>query len=395
MVSFEETVNKAIADGVLQGLVVCAEDARGKWSYSKAFGKQSLAEGAKDMQLDTPLQIASMTKLITTIAVLQLVERGKIGLDDDVKQYIPELLQEGVLESVDDKGQATTKPVKNKITLRLLLTHSSGSIYDGYDPRLGQIKKAKGIAPNEGNTLMERGLFPLLYEPGSRWSYGFSIDWAGRVLEKLSGGTLDSWVKENILPPLGIKDMSFYPFAPEKVIKNLPMIAQRKGESGGLVPQPIDFINVGAKDSFGGHGGVISMPEYVKILQSLLANDEKLLEKQTVDMMFQPQLGQGSKQTLNAILDSPLGAWFVGDFPSGQQYDWGLGGILVTEDNQGRRKKGTLIWSGLANCFWFIDREAGLCGVFGTQVMPPGDPLVEEVIKEFEFDMNRKFKASL
>ncbi|KAF2148709.1 beta-lactamase family protein [Myriangium duriaei CBS 260.36] len=414
MGSFEDTVKKAVADGVLPGLVVFAQDVggedekiaiyhlrleananAGKLSYAEAFGKTSVGGDAKDMQLDTPLQIASMTKLLTTIAVLQLVDRELVGLDDDVERYIPEFVKEGLLKDVEEDGKPVTKPIKNKVTLRLLLTHSSGSIYDGYLPKLQRVKQFRGIAPNAGTTLEERALLPLIFEPGTSWVYGFGIDWAGRVLERITGDTLDAWMKKNMWPQLGIKKISFYPFM---VIDpaNLPHIATRNEKTGGLAPvPPKGFLNYGNKDSFGGHGAVASMDEYIKVLHSLLINDGKLLKPATADQMFQPHLTPEAKARFHSILGSPAGDVFVGDFPEPEQYDWGLGGLLVERDNEGRRKKGTLIWSGMANCYWFIDRKAGLCGVFGAQVLPPGDKKVGEVIKSFEYEMNRKLSAKL
>lgn len=166
MSDFEGYVEKAIKDNVLQGCVAYAQDKSGKLSYAKAFGKQSLDADAKDWQLDTTLQIASMTKLLTSVAVLQVVERGLIGLDDDVAKYVPELPAQGLLKAVDAHGKAMTEPLKNKVTLRLLLTHSAGTIYDFFDPRLSQVKQAKGLPPGGGSTIDERALYPFVYEPG-------------------------------------------------------------------------------------------------------------------------------------------------------------------------------------------------------------------------------------
>ncbi|PNS21796.1 hypothetical protein CAC42_394 [Sphaceloma murrayae] len=391
MVALEDLVQKAVKDGVYAGCAFSATDKSGKLNYAKAFGKTSAADNAQDFKLNTVLQIASMTKLLTTISVLQLVEQGKVGLDDDMNKHIPELVEQGVIQSVDADGKATTAPIKGKLTLRHLLTHSAGSTYDVWSPQIQSVKKARGLPPQGGKVMSERFLFPLVYEPGTSWQYSGSIDWAGQVLERITSQTLEEYMATNLWPALGVKDFAFFPARrPDMQGRQAGMTARDEG-SGRVVDFGGPLLNEGSKDCFGGHGGYSTVEEYVKVLASILRNDGKLLKKETVDMMFQPQLSEGSKKALKQTLDTPeIAKMFIGDFPEPEQYNWGLGGILMERDNEGRRKKGTLIWSGLPNCFWFIDREAGVCGVFGTQVIPPGDSKVEETIKAFEFDVNER-----
>lgn len=197
-------------------------------------------------------------------------------------------------------------------------------------------------------------------------------------------------MKQNMWPQLGVKDIAFSPHATPELRARLAKLVNRNASTDGLEPAPEKWINTGNTDCFGGHGTIASIGDYIKVLHSILVDDEKILKSGTVQELFRPQLTPESKGALKAILSSPMGASFVGDFPTDQEYDWGLGGILVTQSNNGRRSKGTMIWSGMANCFWFIDRDAGICGVFGAQVLPPGDPKVEEVIKTFEYDMYKR-----
>ncbi|KAF4549646.1 Acyltransferase-like protein 2 [Elsinoe fawcettii] len=391
MVALEQLIEKAVKDGVYAGCALASADRSGKLSYAKAFGKTSLSEGAEDFKLDTVLQIASMTKLLTTIAVLQVVEKGQVGLDDDVVKYIPELVEQGVLKDVAEDGKPTTVPIKGKLTLRHLLTHSGGCCYDAWHPTIPKVKKYNGKPAQGGATFEDRMTYPLLYEPGSSWTYSTSIDWAGRVLERITGGTLEEHMRKNMWPQLGVKDFTFFPDQHPDMKQRLAGLTARDDKSGKVVPYPLPFLNDGSKDCFGGHGGYATIEEYIKVLQSILRNDGKLLKKETVDQMFKPQLTPESRAALQQQVGTPeIVSMFIGDFPEPKQYDWGLGGILVEKDNEGRRKQNTLIWSGMPNCFWFIDREAGVCGVFGTQVLPPGDLKVEETIKAFEYDVNER-----
>lgn len=159
-------------------------------------------------------------------------------------------------------------------------------------------------------------------------------------------------MRENIWKPLGIERISFWPSRNPAMEEVRASLSVRDPETGRVVPHTGPFINDGAKEALGGQGASADLTEYLKILHSILVDDEVLLKKQTTAQMFQPQLTAESKDGLAKLLRSEYGAAFVGEFPFDVDYDWGLGGILVEADNAGRRKKGTLIWSGLPNLFW-------------------------------------------
>lgn len=396
MPTLEETFEQAVTDGVFPGAVILSMNKSGKSTYGKAFGKTSMDEGAKDLQLNSVFQIASMTKLMTSIAALQLVEKGLIGLDEDMSPHIPELASQGVLQGFTSDGKPIIEDRKNPLKLRYLLTHSSGAAYSNWDPKLLKYEASRGRLPGVGSTMSERFVYPLIYEPGTSWNYGTGIDWAGRVVEKVTGETLEDYMRKAIWDPLGIKNISFWAKQNPDMNARLAGMTTRDPASGKVVTYTGPFLNDNSKDCFGGHGAYADLTDYLKILHSILADDEKLLKKATTALMFQPQLSKESKAAQKTTMNIPeIAGMFVGDFPTSIDYDWGLGGILVEGDNEGRRKKGTLIWSGLPNLFWFIDRTAGLCGVFGTQVLPNGDPKVEETIKAFEFAMNQKLVAEI
>lgn len=269
------------------------------------------------------------------------------------------------------------------IALRLLLTHSAGVSYDGLHPDLIKIRQKQGHVPGTGATVEERCTHPLVFEPGTSWIYGTGIDWAGKLVERVTDQTLEEHMQENIFRPLGISAITFWPYENAQLKDKVPALTTR-GPDGSLVLHAEPFVNTGSKDCFGGHGAYGTMGDYLKVQRSILANDGKILKPQTVDMMFTPQLSPGSKAALQAFRAGPYGAMAIGQNDPAIEADWGLGGILLLQDDQGRRKKGTLNWGGIANCFWIIDREADLALTFGTQVLPPGDPLTTETITAVE-----------
>lgn len=172
--------------------------------------------------------------------------------------------------------------------------------------------------------------------------------------------------------PLGITGMSFWPKKKSELKDKIPTIATRTPE-GKLGPFTDDHLNTHSTDCFGGHGVYGKLGDYIKILQSLLANDGKLLKPETVDMMFTPQLGEGSAKAFAGFTNA-FSAMLIGEFNPDVPASYGLGGMLFLKDDVGRRKKGTMSWGGVVNTFWLVDREADICLTFGTQVMPPGEP---------------------
>ncbi|CAG9939958.1 unnamed protein product [Clonostachys rosea f. rosea IK726] len=343
MEAYELIVSKAVEDGVIHGAIFLASDIEGKLRYSKAVS------GLDSTYTDeTVLEVASLTKLVTTIAALQLVERGLIRLEDDISHLI---------------------------TLQRLLTHSAGGAYTFTDD---QIAKFVAVSPGymSDGTIKSNFDFPLSYEPGEGWRYSNSLDRVGQIIEKLTKTTLEEYFKRYIFQPLGIFSASFWGGKP-------PPMAVREHGNARAVPNPEALsFTTGLKECFGGQGLFINLPDYMRILRSLLLDDEALLKRETTALMFKPNLSPASKGALIQELESAT--WTVGDIPKTKEYDWGLGGLLIDGDSHPYRRRNTLLWSGAPSVFWFIDRNAGVCGVFGTQVLPLSDPVVLPVIKAFE-----------
>lgn len=180
------------------------------------------------------------------------------------------------------------------------------------------------------------------------------MDWAGKLVERLTGQTLEKYMSTNIWGKLGITDITFWP-------KSKPGVAERtagmsmRDEKTGTLKHEMESIEstAGAKDCFGGHGAYASMPSFMKILMSLLRDDEVLLKRETTRMMFEPQLTDESREAMRVLWNDKANTkLFVGEFQPEVRKDWSLGGLLVMDGTKGWRRKNTLVWSGLPNLFW-------------------------------------------
>ena len=210
-------------------------------------------------------------------------------------------------------------------------------------------------APFDFKLVTDMGMVtPLLYEPGTGWRYGTSIDWAGKLVERLTGETLEEYMSTNIWGKLGITDITFWPKSKPGMAKRTAGMSMRDGKTGQLTHEMESIESTaGAKDCFGGHGAYASMPSYLKVLQSLLSDDEVLLRRGTTKMMFEPQLTEESREAMRVLwADEANTKLFVGEFQPHVRKDWGLGGLLIRDGTEGWRRKDTLVWSGLPNLFW-------------------------------------------
>lgn len=310
----------------------------GKVDFAKAFS----TEKGTSYSPDVVMEVASMTKLPTSIAALQIVEKGLVTLDEDVSHLIPSFAKQGILTSVADDGTPTVRERQNPITLRRLITHSSGAGYSFLDEKLGKIR-----APQYE--------LPLLFEPGEGWVYGTGIDRVGHVVEKLTGLSLDEYMKVNIWGPLGAESSTFFPDGnPAIAVRRVPM-SFREDPNGPAVEKPgAPTVTTGLKHCFGGHGLLGSMADYFKMVYSLLIDDEKLLKKETAALMFQPQLTPASKQELQRFMEtSDMKLRFP--FSPEADRDYGLGGLLVVGDEHEYLRKGALMWGGASSLSWVRD----------------------------------------
>ncbi|THV08211.1 beta-lactamase/transpeptidase-like protein [Dendrothele bispora CBS 962.96] len=365
--------------------VIIAGDKSGP-SIQEAHGFKYLAADSEPIDLNTTFWVASLVKLMTTVAALQLVERGLVDLDEDITRVLHEWKNPSILTGFDDNGKPMTRPAQNKMTLRHLLTHSAGMGYDGITPAILKYRQAIGLSPitvGTGQTLAEMSLYPLLYEPGEGWEYSYSLDWAGVVVERLGGhGRLEDYMSSNIWSPLGIKAATFRLNEREDVRSHLLEMPTRDEQGGLKEPSWPLAPHTFAYDS-GGSGLYTKPTDYAKLLAALLRNDGTLLKKETVDLMFTPQLSN-PKYLIDYIKAIPFGHAMVQALPIDTDWNWGLGGMLRMKDVAGKRKARSLHWSGAPNLQWWIDRSTNVYGLYATQITPFGDTLSTDLFSRFE-----------
>ncbi|KAH6972168.1 beta-lactamase [Ilyonectria sp. MPI-CAGE-AT-0026] len=386
----------AIDAGRINGAIICATDAQGNFVYNNALGERTLLSGEKKPQrIDDVLFLASATKLIATIAALQCVDDSLLSLTGDLSAIAPELAAKEVITGFSEDGEtplldAATRP----ITLEMLLTHSSGVSYDFANPLIGQWRQKFDQVPEGRRRPVEEAFrYPLGFQPGASWMYDPGLDWAGRMVERVTGGTLGEHIRKRICEPLGITGAQFYPVTREDLRARLVDLNPEDPDGvGRAVLGGNGDMNRRTLGDFGGHGLFMTGADYTKVLRSLLANDGKLLKPSTVDDMFQDHLTPEATAGHQAALLSPMGAFFRVGIDPGTRAGYGLGGLVMLQDVDGWYGERTLTWGGGLTFTWFIDRKNDLCGVGAVQAALPVDVEGVETLKQtFRRDIYRKY----
>ncbi|PLB37945.1 serine hydrolase domain-containing protein [Aspergillus candidus] len=383
----EARFQAAIDAGKIRGAVICTTDIQGHFVYNRALGERTLLSGEKrPQQLDDVLYLASATKLMASIAALQCVEDGLLTLTGDLSSIAPELAAKQVLTGFDDAENPLLEPQAHPITLEMLLTHSSGLMYDFLDPDLSKWRAKfapPAQEPNERRPVEESFNYPLGFQPGTDWMYSPGLDWAGRIVERVTGRTLGERMQERMFDPLAINDAQFYPVTREDLRARLVDLNPDDPEPiGRAVLGGGGEMNRRGRGDFGGHGLFMSGASFVKVLHSLLSNDGKLLQPKTVDDMFSNHLSPLAAAGHQAKLDGPIGPHFNVGVNTGAKLGYGLGGLLTLEDIDGWYGERTLTWGGGLTLTWFIDPKNGLCGVGAVQAALPLDYALMETLKQ-------------
>lgn len=374
----DRVLRRGVESGDVPGVVAAVTDSEGT-TYEAAFGKRALGESA-DMTVDTVAWIASMTKALTATAAMQLVEQGRLELDSPARQWVADLGSVRVLEGFDEAGKPRTRLAAKPITLRQLLTHTSGFGYTMWSENLLRYKDAAGLP---GITTCENAALnlPLLFEPGEGWEYGIGIDWVGKIIEAVSGQKLGIYLHDHVLAPLEMKDTAFR-ISPSMRTR-LAKVHQR-GEEGTLtaeqfeIPQEPEF-------EMGGGGLYSTASDYLKFIRMILnrgeAQDGRVLKAETVDLMSRNQMGDLSVRLLKTAIPSVTND---AEFFPGMRKTWGLSFMINTEKAPTGRSPGSLAWAGMANTYYWIDPTEGVGGVYITQVFPFADHKSLPLFLEFE-----------
>src|SRR6516164_6877381 len=370
------------------GVVAMAANDKGI-IYEGAFGTRDLARGP-DMTLDTIFRLASMTKAVTSVAAMQLVEQGKLQLEQPIGNVLPELSAPQVLDGFDDAGAPRLRPTKRPITLHHLLTHTAGFGYEFDNADLVRYVKATNTPPTSTGKLAALRL-PLAFDPGERWQYGINIDWAGRAVEAASGLPLEVYFRQHIFAPLGMSDTDYAISATQR--SRLVSVHQRK-EDGAL--EPTEPKDPPWREFWSGGGGLNSTGrDYLVFLQMLLHqgrfNGAQLLRPQTVALMGQNQIGDIRAGILKTAV--PETSNDVDFFP-GMVCKWGLGYMISPQPGPNGRSAGSVTWAGVYNTYYWLDPQKRIAGVFMTQILPFVDHKAVALYGEFESGIYGGLKAA-
>jgi CubicO group peptidase (beta-lactamase class C family) len=368
----DEVLRSGIARRKIPAAVGSIADKR-KTLYTGAFGVRDASGVA--ISLDSIFRIASMTKPVTTVAALQLVEQGKIDLSEPVGKHLPQLANPDVLEGFDGSGKPILRPARTPITLHHLLTQTSGLCYGVWDEQMFRYSSLKlESVPGKAG--------PLMFEPGTRWQYGQGTAWAARLVEAMTGATLEDYFQEKILRPLGMQDTSY--IFPEAKFERLAANYQRQA-NGELKPN--DRQVPSRPTSFNGDGGLYSTSaDYVRFMQMFLNrgtgnNGGRILKQRTVESMFRNQIGALSAGKMRSF--QPNASADV-DLQPGHTQKWGFGFLINTTPYAGGRSAGSGAWGGINNTLFWIDPKRDRCGVLMMQYLPFVEKEAVGLLGDFE-----------
>ena len=384
--TIDSMLRAATSAGEVPGVVALAATDDGIL-YEGSFGRRRVLDGPA-MTSDTVFRVASMVKLITSVAALQLVEQNMLSLDAPVPDIGPAVGSPKVLEGFDGRGLPQLRLAKRPITLRHLLSHTAGFTYRLWDAKAVRYAKSlEKLPPGQRNGTPHT---PLMFDPGERWQYGASIDWVGRIVEFVSGDSLDIYFRKHILDPLGMNDTAFV-VSPRQ--REREASVHRRGSDGSLTAQPTEQKTT--QQSFSGGGGIYSTGrDYLTLIRTLLRGGSldgvRILRPDTVALMGQNQIGRievGVLKTTAPALSNDV------DLCPGIRLKWGFGHMINTQAVAGGRSADSLTWGGLFNTYYWIDPGKRVAAVFMTQVLPFADSRALRLYRQFERGIYAVMKA--
>jgi methyl acetate hydrolase len=372
----DEVLRDAVQRGDVPGVVALAAGDQGV-IYEGAAGVR--AAGADDpITPDTMMRVASMTKMVVTVAALQLAERGEIDLDAPVETYRPEFADVQVLEGFDGDTPRLRAP-RGRATVRQLMTHTSGLAYWFLSADIDRYEQLTGV-PNVLAGSTEVFTSPLVFDPGERFEYGINTDWLGRVVEAVSGQTLDAYVQNNITRPLGM-DSATNRMSDEQRANSTPIHV--RGEDGAWAATEIDWPQ---EPEFWGGGHYLYMKprDYLRFQRMLLGGGElegtRILQRETVEQAFTNQIGELFFPPEITTAHPELST----DINLGPDLKWGLGLLLNETQQPGMRAPGSGSWAGLFNTHFWVDPKTRVTGSIFSQVLPFADPGAFQMYADFE-----------
>lgn len=360
--SIDAVLQSAVDAGAVPNVVAVAADRNGV-IYEGAAGPVA-AGGTEMVGPDTTYRIASMTKMIGTVAALQLVERGALDLTAPVENYLPEFASLQVLDGFDG-DTPRLRPPASKATVHQLVTHTTGLGYYFFSADLGRWEQLTGT-PNVLSGSKAALTAPMIADPGTRFEYGINTDWLGQVVEAVSGEPLDKFLDANILGPLGMDSATFL-MSPEQRATSTPI--HFRGEDGAWAASGFDLAQ-NPEYWTAGHGLHCTPRDYLKFQRMLLGGGTldgvRILEPASVDAAFTDQIAPLTFPEFIASAD-PVATC---DFGAGPGWTWGHGLLLNTFDLPGMRAAYSGAWAGLFNTHFWVDRTTGVTGSIFSQFLP-------------------------
>jgi CubicO group peptidase (beta-lactamase class C family) len=343
----------------------------GRVAYFNSQGQMD-RERARPMADDAIFRIYSMSKPITSVALMSLYEQGAFQLNDPVSRVIPAWRDQRVYVSGEGEGMVTREPVR-PMTFRHVLSHSGGLTYGGTPHPVDQVYRAQGVARGEGETLRtfveKLAHVPLRYDPGENWHYSYSTDVCGYLVEAISGQPFDRYLQERIFDPLGMKDTAFS-VAPEKIERFAANYSRQPDKSLALLDEPHSSTYLHQPSFLSGGGGLTSTTaDYLRFCEMLRRGGEldgaRILGPRTIKLMTKNHLAGGRDLTQMAI-----GAFSE---TANEGVGFGLGfAMTLSEVETGALGEGDYYWGGAASTIFWIDPKEDLVVIFMTQLMPSG-----------------------
>jgi methyl acetate hydrolase len=381
------TLRQRCESKTIPGVVAMAANSN-EVTYQGAFGTRNLSNDAS-MTTDSVFWYASMTKAITAVAAMQLVEQGELSLNEPICRVLPDLAALKVLEGFDASGEPKLRAARNPITLRHLLTHTSGFCYDIWNSEMARYIETTGIPViiTGRNAALKT---PITSDPGTRWEYGIGFDLVGKAVEAVSGKRLDHYLRDQVLTPLGMTDTAFKIGDAQR--QRLAAMHTRV-EDGSLVRIPFELPQ--EPEFHPGGGGLYGTAiDFIKFTQMILnkgrGNGNQVLKPETVTTMGQNAIGDLNMTKMTSAI--PLAANDL-DFYPGMDKKWGLGFMINTARTPEGRSAGSLAWVGIANTYYWIDLSRNVTGVVMMQMLPFADKECLETFAKFESGIYARLEA--
>jgi methyl acetate hydrolase len=367
----DEPLRGAVERKDITGVVAMAAD-RSRVLYQGVFGSADVATG-RPLTADSLFRIASMTKAITSLSAMQLIEQGRFTLDDPVEKYLPAFVKPPVIASFDAAtGAYRLRPAERAVTVRHLFTHTSGLGYGFTSPVL------RDFRPRPGE---EYPVGPLAFEPGEQWLYGTSTDWLGRLVETISGKPLADYFSQHVFNPLGMAD-TFYDVPAEKQAR---LAAVHRRQADGTIVKETMQPSATVFPVTGGGGLSSTASDYIRFVRMLLNGGElegvRVAAADSVALMSRNHIGALGVPALKTAMPERSDDFsFIAD----GRDKWGLGFLITADAVPGKRSAGSLSWGGINNTYFWVDRTRGIAGVILMQFLPFADRKALAVYDAFE-----------